>query len=288
MKKCPYCGSHRTHTVGGESGNPFDRRPEKTVCLDCGRAVSAEVGVEDLLKHIDLLNGREMTEKPCITIIRMYETFGGSGKSAYRTDIRKGKIPYAEMEALHTYAPPGGSFEIVEVTEDTVSFVVDGSYLDSGKDEIHTLPLRGGAAVFKKVEERRGEIEGDSFTYEVSDILKVCTAKRILNIYAKVTRQTEHGEKSELTYKMLPYAPGDYDLGSEYPFSKNVYTGPDTGYSFRWLYVDGDMRIRYLDEDYRPAITAEKGLGFVRKFGDETITINVREEPWSPVLGDFI
>ena len=48
------------------------------------------------------------------------------------------------------------------------------------------------------------------------------------------------------------------------------------------------MRIRYLDEDYRPAINAEKGLGFVRKFGNETITINVMEEPWSPVLGDFI
>ena len=48
------------------------------------------------------------------------------------------------------------------------------------------------------------------------------------------------------------------------------------------------MRIRYLDEDYRPAINAEKGLGFVRKFGNETITINVMEEPWRKVLGDFI
>ena len=83
-------------------------------------------------------------------------------------------------------------------------------------------PLRGSVAIFKKVEERRDEIEGDSFTYEVSDILKVCTSKRILNVYAKVTKQTENGEKSKLTYKMLPYAPGDYDLGNEYPFSKNV------------------------------------------------------------------
>ena len=227
-------------------------------------------------------------DKPCITIIRMYETFGGSGKSAYRTDIKKGKIPYAEMEKLYAQAPSDSSFEIVDVTDDTVSFVVDGSYLDSGKDEVHTLPLRNGTAVFKKVEERRGEIEGDSFTYEVSHIMKVCTSKRILNVYARVTKQTDSGEKSELTYKMLPYAPGGYDLGNEYPFSKNVYTGPDTGYSFRWLYVDDDMRIRYLDEDYRPAINAEKGLGFVRKFGNETITINVKEEPWSPVLGDFI
>ena len=286
--KCPYCGSPRTQNVGGDNGNPFDRRPEKNVCLDCGRTVSAGVGVEDLLKHIDLSNGRRIMDKPCITIIRMYETFGGSGKSAYRTDIRKGKIPYAEMEKLYAEAPSDSSFEIVDVTDDTVSFVVDGSYLDSGKDEIHTLPLRGGVAIFKIVEERRDEIEGDSFTYEASHVMKVCTARRILNVYAKVTKQTENGEKSELIYKMLPYAPGGYDLGDEYPFSKNVYTGPDTGYSFRWLYVDDDMRIRYLDEDYRPAITAERGLGFVRKFGDETITINVMEEPWSPVLGDFI
>ena len=62
--KCPYCGSHRTQTVGGENGNPFDRRPEKTVCLDCGRTVSAEVGVEDMLKHINLSNGRKIMDKP--------------------------------------------------------------------------------------------------------------------------------------------------------------------------------------------------------------------------------
>ena len=112
-------------------------------------------------------------EKPCITIIRMYETFGGSGKSAYRTDIRKGKIPYAEMEKLYAEAPSDSSFEIVDVTDDTVSFVVDCSYLDSGKDEIHTLPLKGGVTVFKKVEERRGEIEGDSFTYGVMCSLSI-------------------------------------------------------------------------------------------------------------------
>ena len=225
-------------------------------------------------------------DKPCITIIRMYETFGGSGKAAYRTDIRKGRLPYAEMEVLHSYAPPGGSFEIVDVTYDTVSFVVDSSYLDSGKNEIHTLPLRNGVAIFKHVEERRGEIEGDSFTYEVSDTLKLCTAKRILNVYSKVTRQTESGEQIGQSYKMLPYAPGSYDLGDEYPFSKNVYTGPDTGYSFRRLYIDDDMRIRYLDEDYRPAITAERGHMFVRRFGNETIAVKITEEPWVEILGD--
>ena len=50
--KCPYCGSHRTGTVGGDNGNPFDRRPEKTVCLDCGMTVSEDVSIADLIKNI--------------------------------------------------------------------------------------------------------------------------------------------------------------------------------------------------------------------------------------------
>ncbi|MGN0551048.1 MAG: hypothetical protein ACI4I4_04305 [Acutalibacteraceae bacterium] len=37
---CPYCGSSRVETTGGENGNPFDRRPQKTVCADCGRTIS--------------------------------------------------------------------------------------------------------------------------------------------------------------------------------------------------------------------------------------------------------
>ncbi len=51
--KCPYCGSHRTQTVGGDNGNPFDRRSEKTVCLDCGRTINSDIGIEDLLKKVD-------------------------------------------------------------------------------------------------------------------------------------------------------------------------------------------------------------------------------------------
>lgn len=50
--KCPYCGSYRTQTVGDNNGNPFDRRPEKTVCLDCGMTVSEDVSIADLIKNI--------------------------------------------------------------------------------------------------------------------------------------------------------------------------------------------------------------------------------------------
>ncbi len=31
--KCPYCGSHRIQTVGGENGNPFDDTPKKQSVL---------------------------------------------------------------------------------------------------------------------------------------------------------------------------------------------------------------------------------------------------------------
>ena len=51
--KCPYCGSYRTQTVGGDNGNPFNRRPEKAVYLDCGRTINSDIGFEDLLKKVD-------------------------------------------------------------------------------------------------------------------------------------------------------------------------------------------------------------------------------------------
>lgn len=46
--KCLYCGSHHTQTVGGENGNPFDRRPEKTVCLDCGMTLNGNISIADI------------------------------------------------------------------------------------------------------------------------------------------------------------------------------------------------------------------------------------------------
>ena len=50
MLKCPYCGSHRLKKTDGATGNPFDRRPEKTVCLDCGRAVGVHPDFECLFQ----------------------------------------------------------------------------------------------------------------------------------------------------------------------------------------------------------------------------------------------
>ena len=52
MLTCRYCGSHRLETVGGDYGNPFDRRQEKTICLDCGRTVATEPDLADLFQSV--------------------------------------------------------------------------------------------------------------------------------------------------------------------------------------------------------------------------------------------
>ncbi len=46
---CKFCGSRNVKTIGGDNGDPFDRRPEKTVCGDCGHVLSDENDVLDAL-----------------------------------------------------------------------------------------------------------------------------------------------------------------------------------------------------------------------------------------------
>ena len=52
MLTCRYCGSHRLETVGGDYGNPLDRRKEKTIGLDCSRTVATEPDLADLFQSV--------------------------------------------------------------------------------------------------------------------------------------------------------------------------------------------------------------------------------------------
>ena len=52
MLNCPYCGSSRLQTTGGKNGNPFDRRREKTICLDCGGTVGTEPDLSELFQSV--------------------------------------------------------------------------------------------------------------------------------------------------------------------------------------------------------------------------------------------
>lgn len=48
---CKFCGSRRIKTFS-DSGDPFDRYPEKTVCLDCGRVLFDELDVVAAMEKV--------------------------------------------------------------------------------------------------------------------------------------------------------------------------------------------------------------------------------------------
>ncbi len=39
---CRYCGSRNIRVVGGDYGDPFDRKPEQHICQNCGRVLWTE------------------------------------------------------------------------------------------------------------------------------------------------------------------------------------------------------------------------------------------------------
>jgi len=39
---CRYCGSRNIRIIGGDYGDPFDRKPEQHICQDCGRLLWSE------------------------------------------------------------------------------------------------------------------------------------------------------------------------------------------------------------------------------------------------------
>lgn len=64
---CPFCGSRRIETIGGDYGNPFDRREEKKICMECGRTIpqqSADVNlyVQPVIKVVAKAEGGGLTK----------------------------------------------------------------------------------------------------------------------------------------------------------------------------------------------------------------------------------
>lgn len=67
MLTCPFCGSHRIETIGGDYGNPFDRRKEKKICMDCGRtmphqSVDVNLYVQPVIKVVAKAEGGGLTK----------------------------------------------------------------------------------------------------------------------------------------------------------------------------------------------------------------------------------
>ena len=55
----------------------------------------------------------------------------------------------------------------------------------------------------------------------------------------------------------VPYiAPSRVELPDEYPFNKNIYLGPDDGFSMRYLFIKEDGRIDYCQK----IITLQEGV----------------------------
>lgn len=177
--------------------------------------------------------------------------------------------------------PPKGCFEITEVSEDSISFVVPGGYLDSGKNEVHSLPLRNGFVSFEHTEEKKTDIEGSEYNYEEISEMVVSTSRQLLNIHACATGKGV-GKETIRSFVQIPFAPGEYELGANYPFTKNVYTSGDSGYSFGRLSVLNDSRILYLGDFCTiidEMVEKKECINIVKGFDDETIEITIFATP---------
>ena len=120
MLTCRYCGSHRLETVGGDYGNPFDRRKEKTICLDCGRTVATEPDLADLFQA-DLFQSVICIE------IEMTAEGGGLVRKA------KAKFPFEDgAYDLSRLAYPLCRYKRLKISKDTAD--IDGEIFVSITD----------------------------------------------------------------------------------------------------------------------------------------------------------
>lgn len=121
MLTCPYCGSSRLQTTGGDYGNPFDRRKEKTICLDCGRTVATEPDLADLFQA-DLFQS-----VICVICIEMTAEGGGLVRKA------KAKFPFEDgAYDLSRLAYPLCRYKRLKISKDTAD--IDGEIFVSITD----------------------------------------------------------------------------------------------------------------------------------------------------------
>ena len=121
MLTCPYCGSPRLQTTGGDYGNPFDRRKEKTICLDCGRTVATEPDLADLFQA-DLFQS-----VICVICIEMTAEGGGLVRKA------KAKFPFEDgAYDLSRLAYPLCRYKRLKISKDTAD--IDGEIFVSITD----------------------------------------------------------------------------------------------------------------------------------------------------------
>lgn len=211
-------------------------------------------------------NGKD-TPKAMISM--SYEAFDRNGGSAYLCPIRKGVIPFSEMECVSRgWSAEGEAFEITEVTEDTFSFVVPATFCQNGEPAVSTLSIKEGVGVYQHGKLERESIDGDSFTDEHIHKMVVKTAKKTLQL------ETYYGGGRSV-WAQVPYVPGEHTVVCGYPYSG---TGdPAIGHVF----IGEDMGVRYLDDGQVYYFTEEMVKNFIphrftRKIGDDEIVIKMR------------
>lgn len=102
-----------------------------------------------------------------ITLTDYYRTFDGGDNTTYRFPIRVGTISYDEdMTWIEGDYPRYKKLEIVEITDETVSFVVDKDFLDGKASAVHTLKLSGEEKVFERITEEYARIYDEHYDYE--------------------------------------------------------------------------------------------------------------------------
>ena len=83
-----------------------------------------------------------------------------------------------------------------------------------------------------------------------------------------IARFVKDGKQGEVVAE-VPFENGKYELPEVYPFTKNVYLGPDSGYSLGWIAIQKEeMRLHFgyaetivLDEEGKGHFLLESKTG---------------------------